>query len=106
MRWNYDKLKSDIKADTQIIRELKSRQRESRQPRWANGPDDWNLLKAKRMATIHCSIAAHSNGRLHILAGEDAKDSKEKQDKLIKDYLREYQIFESPRGEVKELRAV
>lgn len=59
------KLRAAIHDTVATLQELKKRQRESHQPRWNRGHDDWALAKAKTRATILCSIRAEMRGRLH-----------------------------------------
>jgi hypothetical protein len=92
MRWNYAKLKNDIKADMLTIREMKSRQRESGQPCW-NGLDGWRLAKAKKAATIRCCIAAHLNHKIHMskMDGEAYRPMTPlEQFEIIKGHLKDY----------------
>lgn len=44
-KWN----EARIQIETSI-REMKSRKRESHQPRWSHGPDDWELASLKYRA--------------------------------------------------------
>ena len=95
MRWNYAKLKQDIKADIATIREMKSRQRESKQPNWI-GMDGWRLARAKELATVHCAIAAHFNHKIHLKMFKPKKETAYRpmtpldQFELIKGHLKEY----------------
>lgn len=66
------RLRADIKATSQQLRELKEVTRESGQPRltWRVRAD---IAEAKSRATLLCSLAAHARGRLHRPAVLDAE---------------------------------
>lgn len=100
MRWNYAKLKNDIRLDTICIREMKAKQRKALQPNWNHGLDDWTLAKLKRYATIRCCIAAHLNHKIHLSNYKPKKETALRpmtpleQFELIKGQLKDYAIQE------------
>jgi len=47
------------------IKEAKVRQRESLQPRWRHGPDDWDLKNKKWDATTLYAVRAACRGKQH-----------------------------------------
>lgn len=47
------------------IKEAKVRQRESLQPRWRHGPDDWDLKQKKWDATTLYAVRAAVRGKQH-----------------------------------------
>lgn len=59
-KWTEDRIEIENE-----IRDLKSRQRESRQPRWRGYLDGPALIEAKRRATALYTYRAHRRGRLH-----------------------------------------
>ena len=76
-------MKLDIKKWNEVRRELekaikdsKIRQRESMQPRWRHGPDDWEKKNMKWDATTLYAVRAACRGKQHCAEWtiEDAKD--------------------------------
>lgn len=58
------------------IKEYKARQRESFQPRWKHGPDDWQMQTMKWNATTLYAVRAACRNKQHCEAWtkEDAID--------------------------------
>lgn len=92
MHIDWKNLRIVIHADVDVLREMKLRKHESGQPHW-NGLDELVLINAKKLATIHCSIAAHARGKLHLRNRWNDKKQRydclslEDQENLIKDLL-------------------
>lgn len=49
----------------QKIKESKARQRETMQPRWRHGPDDWEKINMKFDATTLYAVRAAARGKQH-----------------------------------------
>jgi hypothetical protein len=94
--WNRALLKKDIAEDTRIIRQLKAHRKEMGSS-W--GTYDYLALRnAKGQATVHHSIAAHLNHKLHLHQVWDKKakawkqQTPEDQMKLIEKALTKYKL--------------
>lgn len=59
-KWN--DLRKELEKN---IKEFKSRQRESLQPRWKHGPDDWEMKNMKFDATTLYAVRAAVRGKQH-----------------------------------------
>jgi len=97
MKLDWKKLRTDAKMVVGVIKEMKVRKRESGHPRW-NGLDELALIKAKKEATVFCSIAANARSRLHLTKRWSERDhcfyplSVEDQQKLIGEAAKKYLI--------------
>lgn len=65
MKLNRQKWNEVRKELEKSIKEFKSRQRESYQPRWRGGPDDWTMKSMKWDATTLYAVRAAVRGKQH-----------------------------------------
>jgi hypothetical protein len=101
---DWKKLRAAIHEDVRALKEMKARKLESGHPHWNGLLDERNLIKAKKRATIHCSIAAHSRKKMHTLTREGRfgvryPQTMKDQEELIADYLPQY-LLPEPETEV------
>jgi hypothetical protein len=84
---NRAKLKADIHTNVAAIKEMKSRQRESHQPRWS-WRDPAQLDYLKHQATNLYIFAASLRGKQHIKTGDEdrLKDMRETVEYMKKQY--------------------
>ncbi len=76
----WDAIRKEVEKS---IKEAKTRQRESFQPRWNHGPDDWALKNSKWDATTLYAVRAALRGKQHC----EAWPIQDALDKILPQYL-------------------
>lgn len=99
MKIDIKKLKAAIHSNAADIKEMKSRQRESHQPRWNGALDYPSLEVLKSNATCLYILAAHLHGRQHLKTEdpEKIKEMKETAEYMMTKYaIKEEQTSSAP----------